>query len=173
MRRPSAAAYALTVRQLATAMTSSLSLAWRLRPGAASQGGGAKTLRHHLDFIVDGRSLFELVHAEVRDLVGVLGWCLSPIDDLTVARLLLEQPSPYPAGRMTLFVCPECGDIGCGAITATVSLQNGRYTWRNFGYENNYDSSMSDFVTYAAVGPFEFEAGDYRTVLQSAGSLSL
>jgi len=153
-------------------MTSRLSFNWRTRPGAALPSGGVKTSRNHLDFLVDGQSLYDLLAAQKRDLVGVLGWCPAAQDDHTLAGLVLEKPSPLPGGRVMLFVCPECGDIGCGAITAMVTFESNSYVWRDFGYENNYDPGMADFATYAAVGPFQFDATQYRAALQAARGLS-
>ena len=64
-----------------------------------------------------------------------------------------------------IYVCPECGDIGCGAITAQVEESDGFMIWRDFGYENNYDPSTPDLKKYTEVGPFWFEAAQYRQTL--------
>jgi hypothetical protein len=66
-----------------------------------------------------------------------------------------------------LSVCPECGDLGCGAITCVIEQHGPFIVWHSFGYEDNYDEAMSDFETFAAIGPFQFEAEPYRAVLES------
>jgi hypothetical protein len=152
-------------------MTSRLSFSWRTRPEATLAGEGVATGRHHLDFIIDAQSLYELLGTQKLDLVGVLGWSPPARDDHAVAELLLEAPGSQAGGRQKLFVCPECGDIGCGAITVMVSLQGDNYVWRDFGYENDYDPNMADFSSYAAVGPYQFEATQYRAALETARRL--
>src|SRR5262245_30383472 len=140
-----------------------LTLQWRHRPGATG-----KHERHHIDFIVDGVSLFDLVGAGERDLVGLLGWRPHEEESPLLHELLLRAQAVLPAGRQMLFVCSECGDIGCGAITAQILEQGGRIVWREFAYENDYDPEMTDRVSFAQVGPFEFEAAQYRAALQHA-----
>jgi hypothetical protein len=41
----------------------------------------------------------------------------------------------------------------------------GRYVWRDFAYENNYDPSMTEREAFRAAGPFEFDADSYRGIL--------
>jgi hypothetical protein len=38
-----------------------------------------------------------------------------------------------------MYVCAECGDLGCGAVTAAVEVGDDKVVWRDFGYQNNYE----------------------------------
>ena len=67
---------------------------------------------------------------------------------------------------MMLYVCPECGDIGCGAITAQVEETAEHFVWRGFGYENDYDPSMPDLTEYQEFGPYIFNKSEYRNTLR-------
>src|SRR4026208_1110056 len=92
---------------------SRLELAWRIRQGAET-----RKHRDYLDFVIDGRSLGDLLGAAQSDLIGRLGWGdLRGYDYQFKRQLLLESPSELETGRQLLYVCPECGDVGCGAIT--------------------------------------------------------
>ncbi len=64
-----------------------------------------------------------------------------------------------------IYVCPECGDIGCEAIAAQVKEDNGLNVWRDFGYENNYDPSTPDLKKYATTGPYLFNTVEYQQTL--------
>jgi hypothetical protein len=64
-----------------------------------------------------------------------------------------------------LFVCPECGDLGCGSITVEMSITQGRIVWCDFAYENNYDPTMTERDWFAAVWPFAFEPDQYAEAL--------
>ena len=140
-----------------------LSFAWRLRLGS--------TERRHLDFLIDGESLFDALHAEHYDLIGRLGWEGDAEDVAAIAQLLLKAPPPIPPGRHMLFVCPECGDLGCGALTAEVALDaEGHVVWRDFAYENNYDPAMTERDRFRAIGPLIFDSKQYTEALRRRGA---
>lgn len=85
--------------------------------------GRSKSPVAYLEFAVDGALLLQQLQAGadvVLDYVGVIqhGW---PIESVAaIERLLGHAPGDLPDGRVSLYVCPECGDLGCGAITAVV-----------------------------------------------------
>lgn len=137
--------------------TSILEIAWKQRAG----GGGA-TARRYLDFIVDGQSMFEMISG---DLIGRLGWGTNEIDKESVNILLLKKPPDLPNGRCPLYVCPECGDIGCGAITIKIEKTAEHFVWKEFGYENNYDDRILLLEEHKHIGPFFFDKDQYWQVL--------
>src|ERR1044071_8719053 len=121
--------------------TSNLELHWRIRPG-----GDGRTERRYLDFVVDGESLYDQL--PVGDQVTPLG-CWPPDSEREHIQQLLSA-----SGRVPLYVCAECGDLGCGAITALVEWTSDGFVWSDFAFENNYDASITDAASYRAVGPF-------------------
>ena len=94
-----------------TKWLSSLSLRLRYRTGRDQT---------YFDFEVDGQSLFDRL--DLEDKVSCLGWPLLEFEREMAARLLLDEPSHLATGRVELYVCGECADIGCGAITASIEL---------------------------------------------------
>lgn len=66
---------------------------------------------------------------------------------------------------MTLYVCPECADLGCGAITVVVTINDATVTWGEWGYQNNYDDEVSPIDE---VGMISFDAVQYRRLLTDA-----
>ena len=141
---------------------STLQLALLHRPGGNS-GGGSWKERWTFDYIIDGKSLAGLLDTADRDLVGRLDrddrrWNAGGVRVLTG-----DQQADYGENRVMLFVCPECGDLGCGAITAALRCHGGTFTWADFAYENNYDQSMT--TRFPDVGPFAFPADAYRSIL--------
>jgi hypothetical protein len=71
---------------------------------------------------------------------------------------------------VALFICPECGDLACGAITFRLSRAGDAARWSDFAYENGYDETQTDFDSYSTIGPFEFALDAYRTVITRAAS---
>ncbi|WP_116205467.1 hypothetical protein [Amycolatopsis circi] len=107
--------------------------------------------RRYLDFEVDGVSLRGLVDTEL-DLISVLTTDY-PRDPQRLARVLGEAPGDSPDGRTLLYVCPECEDIGCGAIAAKVSRRGDLVTWRDLGVpeEDEADNEFAEgTVTFSA-----------------------
>lgn len=140
--------------------TSKLELVWWTRAG-----GGGRTKRRYLDFVVDGYSLGDRLDA--GDVIACLGWGVPAYDDDQVQTLLLKQPSPVETGRVMIYVCAECGDIGCGAITARVEKLGDCFIWKDFAFEDDVDSLY--FEPYKHIGPFWFNKVEYWKVLTQRG----
>src|SRR5215467_6164402 len=147
-------------------MVSVLELVPATRIGVKYPGGTFTSERHFLDFVVDGESLWEKV-GKPRDSVSVI--CFEYSHEETVKainRLLLTETAIIPADRRPLYICSECGDIGCGAVTAFIVKQGDSIVWKDFGFENDYEENtrLSD---YKQTGPYIFEWKQYeRTLLE-------
>lgn len=142
---------------------------WRYRLGGdelSTHGGKAE--RGYIDFTVDGVSLGDTLRARQRDLIGILGWGDPKYDLVVVDQLLLRAKPTLATGRQLLYGCSECGDLGCGAITADIAESGTEVRWSSFGFENNYDPGMSDFESYQAVGPFRFDRDQYDAAVRGA-----
>ena len=147
-----------------------LELRWRNSTTHASQDTGR---RDFLDFVVDGRSLHELLNA--REGVTILGgWFPNAFFEAIYLRgLLLEHPGYLETGRYELYVCPICGDTGCGSTTMAIEAGTNRVIWKDFGMETDYENNWDDHEVYTLftlrgyehVGPFEFERQQYGEAL--------
>ena len=94
-----------------------------IRAGVQYANGTSKSERHFLDFVVDGQSLWRAL-GERHDMVSILCAEYSAAETAkAIERLRLNEKAELPNGRCSFFVCSECGDLGCGAITALVERQ--------------------------------------------------
>ena len=109
--------------------TSVLQLEWKRR-----EGGLGKTQREYLDFVIDDQPLAEMI---AGDLVSCVGWFAPDENVKAINRLLLKEPADLPDNRRSLYVCGECGEIDCGAITAVIESSGDKIIWRDFGLESN------------------------------------
>jgi hypothetical protein len=134
--------------------TSTLGLEWRTRPA-----GGGCTERRYLDFVVDGASMHDRL--KQTDHVTPLGCWSADAELQSIRQLLAGGAAESPGGRVPLYVCGECGDLECGAVTALVERTANGFVWRNFKFGNGRDDS--DW--YPGVGPFLFDATAYAQVL--------
>ena len=150
-------------------MFSELSHSLIIRPGSSS-GGVTTTARQSADFLIDGESLLRILVREdggYGDFMGVLvrGY---PEQNADVASQLVGLTDPsFDTGRVLLYVCPECGDIGCGAYSAIVSVASGEASWSDFAYENGYE----DPRPLENIGPFVFDTSRYKAAIASASAL--
>jgi hypothetical protein len=141
-----------------------------IRAAAQYANGNSKSERHFLDFVVDGQSLWEAL-GKRHDMVSIL--CAEYSADETakaIGRLRLNEEADLPNGRRSFFPCSECGDLGCGAITALVEREGETIKWKAFGYENTYEDNIS-LDPYSTVGPFTFDATAYERTLAQAMDL--
>jgi hypothetical protein len=146
---------------------SNLSIAGLWRPGDRHPDGSGTTEVWSWDFVVDGTSL--RTRWQDRDIAGVLGWGRADVQRGSVAKLLRDAEPDFPPNRVAIFVCPECGDLGCGAVTVAVQRDVSAITWSDFRWEVNYYSDHpNEFTQYFELGPFRFEPGQYREVLNRA-----
>jgi hypothetical protein len=131
-------------------------------------GGASRSARTYLDFIVNGISLGNEVKNAGYDLVSVFAveWG-SSYRERAVQRLLLQADSDFPNGRRSLFVCGECGDLGCGAVTIILDISEETAIWHDFGYENTYEDAVR-FKELQHLGPFRFSLESYRKTIESA-----
>lgn len=151
-------------------MDSLLELTPIIRAGTQNANGTFNSERHFIDFVVDGQSLWEAL-GKRHDMVSIL--CAEYSADETVkavGRLLLYEEADLPNDRRSFFVCSECGDLGCGVITAMVERQGNTITWKAFGYENTYEDKIL-LDAYRTVGPFTFNATAYERTLAQAMNL--
>lgn len=148
-------------------MADTLSFQWLKIPELRNENGGiARQERPYIDFIIGGQSLAQLLDANPIHLIGNFGWGINPTYEMALIQaFLLEKPSELPNGRTMFYVCPECGDIGCGAITGLITETAQHIIWRDFAYENNY--APYDLSEYAFLGPFLFEKTLYKQLMES------
>jgi hypothetical protein len=116
-------------------VTSILDVVWNTR-----SGGGGRTERRFLDFVVDGVPLSSQFDA---DFISPFGWFDVNEQRATIDRLLRKCPPDVAHGRTSLYVCAECGDLGCGAVTLFVQGGAGVIVWKDFGIQSNYETSFT------------------------------
>lgn len=142
-----------------------LSLAWRVRKG---EPDGSRTRREFLDFVVDGESLRDMLGESDR--VGWLSdWRVPP----SIAELLPDVPSRLEsvidgATQRLLYICPECGDEQCGAVTGVIVEEHDRIVWKEFAHlwwEPRDWSPVFDTEPFAHIGPFIFDREQYVNAL--------
>ncbi|CAB1083838.1 hypothetical protein D1AOALGA4SA_11372 [Olavius algarvensis Delta 1 endosymbiont] len=121
-------------------------LDWRVirRKPELDANGDGKHERFTIYFLVNGQSLYEMLGVARLDLVSIFSPENQEWNQESAEVFLKTKESDLDNGRIILYVCFECGDIGCGAVTLKIVKTETEYTWSEFGYENDYDPEMTD-----------------------------
>lgn len=94
---------------------------------------------HYLDFVIDGQSLTKRLPI-ARGMVTPLNRAWLPMVHDAIEELLGRRPTEgLDPGRVALFACGESGDMGCGAVTATLIVEGDLVTWSDFAWDNGYE----------------------------------
>lgn len=88
-----------------------------------------------------------------EDNISCLDWGARSAQDGTVARLLLGAPPDLASGRVSLYVCPDCGDLSCGAVTVCIQRNADVVTQSDFWHEGNHEGVVSDNRLLEDLGP--------------------
>ncbi len=129
------------------------------------KGGGGKTGRAFLDFVVDGQSLYELVGYQFDAVSCLAQWSNMEETHKALNRLLLTEQADFPNNRRSLYVCGECGGFDCGAVSIIIEEQQEAITWHSFGHERSWEENLEEFED---IGPFVFNKAQYVVALEAA-----
>jgi len=138
------------------------------RPGS-STNGATVTQRDSVDFLVNGESLLvRLVstHGGHGDYMGCFVQGFLDAAKEALSELLLEEAGTTER-RVGIYICPECGDIGCGRFSVLVDRRVNEVVWSGFAYENGYE----DPLTFEDLGPFHFELTQYENAIRRAAEV--
>lgn len=123
--------------------------------------GTATGSRIFLDFLVDGASLYRLIRAQSEsrlDQISALWLAPRLKDDVrtnVIAQLTGQQQGDASDGRVSIYVCPECGRLGCGAVTVHLEVRDERVHWSGWRYENDYDDRSAFNLGFLPEASFE------------------
>lgn len=125
-----------------------------------------KKNRTYIDFIISGQKLGQLFNISKFDLIGTFGWSENKeFENMKIKEFKGIEKPELDTERSCFYVCPECGDIGCGAITAKIEIAENYVIWKEFGYENDY--SDPDLKEFLDIGPFVFNKKEYFDTMES------
>ncbi len=100
------------------------------------------------------------VHLGIKDEIGSLD-----VDPNYAKQLLLKVPSELKSGRVPLYVCSCCADLGCGATTVLVEDLGDQIKWSQFGRESNWEDDLFQSEYMKRTGPFYFDKTEYESAI--------
>ena len=141
-----------------------------LKRAVSSAPGPTKTARDSIDFVIDDASLLDLLEKSSGgpgDFMGCFVRGFSTANERKKAQLTSAGDPDTEDGRYMLYVCPECGDISCGAFAARIRVTGEATEWYDFAYENGYEPAH----VMPSIGPFTFSRRDYDATVAAAAEV--
>jgi hypothetical protein len=116
-----------------------------------------------IDFMIDGNSLLEKLTENDgnNDFIGCFSKGWNKLNEKSKNQLLVKTKPETKNGRVLIYVCPECGDISCGALCCKIKKGNGLYIWNDFAYENDYEEEIIN----KNIGIFYFKEKKYEEMI--------
>ena len=151
-----------------TRTLSTLTLAQATHEHAVMAGRGIRhSSSYFLDFFIDDVQLTRAV-GELGFVTALNGeWVLEHVTSAVEVLLGRRPAADLAAGRVPLLVCGECGDLACGALTATLEVGPSEVTWSQFSWEDGYQPSGP---VDSLVEPIRFDREQYESTLAEARS---
>lgn len=116
------------------------------------------------DLLINGIALAERIRrheGEPCDRISPLG-----LIEGAFARLALESQPDLPGGRTSLLVCPSCGDLGCGAVSAVIERVGSTVVWKEIGIANDLGIEDEGPFLFRRVTSFRFDWKSYSLALR-------
>jgi hypothetical protein len=138
-----------------------------LKRVASDMAGGTTQARTSVDFTIDGAGLLAHVVSVAGGHADFMGCFVRGFAESNRAKLELLSGSADAEtadGRVLLYVCPECGDMGCGSYAAKVKVSAEVVEWFDFAYENGYEPARP----LQELGPFVFALKQYMSTVTAA-----
>ncbi|MEM7243939.1 MAG: hypothetical protein AAF533_01270 [Acidobacteriota bacterium] len=162
--------YQLSVGEAATRRRDELTLAsfsW-----THGQSGSPVVSR---DVLLNGDSLHREINGAEPDWKGTgsvcaLGWLGPEMDEETRKQLSLRSPSPLESGRVPLYVCAACGDLGCGCVAVRIELEDDVVRWSDIAVDGLCrDDTLAEGQGegHSYLGTFVFERESYLREIAS------
>lgn len=131
---------------------------------------GSQTRRDYLEFYVSGVSMKTRLGLEEADLITVFLFGISEQalqDQINIYRR--KATSGVADGRIMLYVCPECGDLDCGAVMMTIRREGDKIIWSDFAFETGH-GGISERIT--EVDSLAFDKSNYFAVFQEIAMIN-
>lgn len=130
---------------------------------------------HHIDFLdisVDStlmRAVVE-VRSEPPRPVKEMTWLSEAWPDEAIGqlrRLLGEDVGDFDDGRLALLVCNKCGDLGCGALSASLLVTDDSVEWQDVGWQTDYAPFNPAQGGFTPPMTFRFDRVEYEGALRT------
>jgi hypothetical protein len=114
--------------------------------------------KQYAEFMISGESLKNYLGIPEDKTVTSIGFFENKeLEKIALNEFRLKQKTRLLGGRVELYICDDCGDIGCGSVTVKIIDGGDEIIWSDFAYQ----SSSDEVVEYIKVDDIVFERKKY------------
>ncbi len=77
----------------------------------------------------------------------------------------MQGAPDLPDGRTSILVCSQCGDLGCGAVSAVIAREGSDVVWSDLRIADNLGIDDQSPLLFKKVTSFRFLWDDYVRAL--------
>lgn len=141
-------------------MTKDLQLVWTKHPSKEYSD------RQYLDYVISGQPLRDYLGVKNKSSVTPFGFFPSKEDQKRILKeFRLQQRTRLLGGRIELYICECCGDLGCGAITVKIMDRGDKIIWTYFANQSDPDEIGEEI----RVDQIEFDRQNYFKAFSNIG----
>lgn len=119
---------------------------------------------HYYDFIISGKSLREYLGLkDYQSATPLNSWFIKMYMIQSLKEFRLQNKTELPGNRLHLYVCADCGEIDCGAVTVEIIDKGDRIVWTKFANQSDKDEIGELFD----VEDLEFDRENYFKAFSS------
>lgn len=89
-------------------------------------------------------------------------------DTTDLHALLATSASRLGSGRVPLYTCALCADVGCGVLAVRVTVADDVVTWTDFAWEDGLPENSGPDPDFADVPVVRFDRAAYTRTIRQA-----
>ena len=109
--------------------------------------GSGQVERIFLDLSFDGLCFTE--SADFGDFITGKGWQTTEQQERYISNIINRFCPDLKNGRVPILICPECADLGCGAVTCKIQRLGDILEFTEIGFQNNYEDNVCELKKYS------------------------
>jgi hypothetical protein len=114
--------------------------------------------KQYAEFIISGEPLKNYLGFPTSKSVTPIGFFEDKeLEKIALNQFRLKQKTRLIDGRVELYICAACGDIGCGSVTVKIIDRGDKIIWTEFGEQSSEDE-IDEFIN---VEEIVFERKNY------------
>jgi hypothetical protein len=126
-----------------------------------------RTVKKYIDIFVDGASARKVLDIEEADVITP--YFADSKSNLHSMLTALSDKNDLPSNIAPIYVCPECGDYGCGVFGWKIDVGDKDVRWHGFQWDDNLEeeSDSNDSDEEANTMELYFDKKQYFDALRS------
>lgn len=98
------------------------------------------TIKKYIDILVDGKSVRKTL--DIEETGVITPYFTGSKSNLYEMLSGLSDKHGLPSNIAPIYVCPECGDYGCGVFGWKIDIRDNDVRWHGFQWDDNLEEDL-------------------------------